>query len=310
MVVRSKKKWSVSYKMLLLGLFVAISFLYVLNDTSYTSTPVTGLYKKQAGELIKKNPDSIKNLSMFSTSDIELLLKYGPDLVKKQDQLINSILDERFRQRCSGKDRISFKYDEECNYEFFYHFMNSKIKLGRIEELTKNKEITKLVKNTYDYQKNFYSNIEYLDPYYNKWSKMINMVGWVNLLDDTEKNFWILKYSTVKLDENKPLFSQTWNRIWAFYGLGITKADDLRLVEGIDYEVVKNNICSYTPFLEDFEKEDVFKEGKPWMMIKYLNMMKFCDKKVYLINPLGYPYIRLLYCNQFSCHGFFKKDFF
>lgn len=271
------------------------------------------LYKKYYDELMetRSQQHNLKDLNDFSIQDLNAYINAKLKILTKDDrENINSLFNDKFRSVCDGKELIDFGYSDpyiqdSCNYDSVYHFMSSKIRLGYKNELLSNDHLISMVKNTYNRHKEFYSNIKCLDIKYNRWSKIINMAGWLGLFDKSEKKFWINKYAVLKLNKDQSELVQTWNRVWAFYGLEIPNVDYLRLVEGIEYDEARKNICSYTPLISTLKEHDFADEGMAVMLMKYIEIMNFCNKKVHIVNPEDYPYIRFLYCKKLICYGLF-----
>ena len=101
------------------------------------------------------------------------------------------------------------------------------------------------------------------------------MMSWLDLLNKSEKEFWIRQYSQMKVNVSQPIFPQTYNRVRVLSGLGINNVKDLE-----SYNITDTNICAYKPTIFDAFNQDIFKEGKRTMTSKYARIRLFCLQKL------------------------------
>jgi len=228
-----------------------------------------------------------KLLNNLSIPDLDnFFLMKNKDLFirsPKNNALISSTLEQRFKQKCLKADIIDWSYHNPykslaCDYEFVYHFMHLKIALGGKEKLSRNENLKDLVKNTYLKHKDEYLKRKKSSPHDNKWAHLLPCVKWLGLLEKREKNLWISWYSSTKIDKAKPILPQVWNRVWAFVSaLDVKNIEDLKNYSNLDITLAKRNICGNNLTIKNLDKENIFKEKKIVMYSKHLHIKKFCN---------------------------------
>lgn len=194
----------------------------------------------------------------------------------------NRVLDKMFKIKTSKIDKIYWDYPKtviDCDYDFIFHFIEAKLCISKKEELVKDQKLIILLKNAYEEHRQFYTNKEELEPRDNRWTKLIIIMNWLDLLSKEEKEFWIKKYACYKYSETEPKLPQAWNRVWALTeGLGILNVDDLKKIKTINFSEAEERICSYVPDVQDIFEQNVFNERDTVMLNKYVLIRKFCNK--------------------------------
>lgn len=219
---------------------------------------------------------------IFSIHDILTLTKGGSGGREELRCALNRVLNKMFDIKSKNADVLYWNYprdiSEKCDYDFIFHFIEAKINLRGEEELLGNQRLITILKNTYEEHKQEYIQKESLIPRDNRWTKLIIMMGWLNLLSKQEKEFWIEKYAYYKFTETEPKLPQAWNRVWVFTeGLGIHNINDLKKIKTIDFNKSKKIICSYIPTLQDTLEQNIFSETKNVMLSKYAKIRSFCN---------------------------------
>lgn len=220
---------------------------------------------------------------IFSVHEISSLVRNRKNLLEKELLIIlNHILDKMFKIKSTNANVIYWDCPQndarECDYDFVFHFVEAKLGLGKKEELIRNQDLITLIKNTYEKHKQEYVKKEKLVPRDNRWTKLIILMCWLDLLSKQGKRLWIEKYASYEFTESEPKLPQAWNRVWVFIqGLGISNVNDLKKIKTIDFPKAKSIICSYVPKLKDLSEQNVFNEAKNVMLSKYVKIRKFCN---------------------------------
>ena len=144
--------------------------------------------------------------------------------------------------------------------------------LNELEENERNK-ISSILKGTYQKNKNTFIK-DYLSVADRKLWKTLAMMSWLDLLNKSEKEFWIRQYSQMKVNVSQPIFPQTYNGVRVLSGLGINNVKDLE-----SYNITDTNICAYKPTLQDAFNQDIFVEGRRTMTSKFARIRLFCLQK-------------------------------
>jgi hypothetical protein len=190
---------------------------------------------------------------------------------------INTILDQKFQSICKNAKVIDFEFKNECYYDDFTHYIESKVLLGKKLELLGNKDILFLLNKTYHEHKFEFSNKTELHAKDNRWNHIIMAMNSLDMLNNSEKNFWINTYSNLKLNENEQKFPQAWNRIWMFKIFGINDIKTLAENFSLNFFYVNRTVCNYKPNVDDLRNGNVFNEPDSSMFVKYLLIKKFCN---------------------------------
>ena len=190
---------------------------------------------------------------------------------KLREQL-NELMIEKFKH-CSNLEYYSLNPLETCYVGNIYHYVDIKILLNRFS-YSERKKISFIVNNTYKNNKNIFvkDTIAVRD---NRLWKTLTMMNWLNLLNESEKEFWIRQYSQMKVNVSQPIFPQTYNRVRVLSGLGINNVKDLE-----SYNITDTNICAYKPTIFDAFNQDIFKEEKRTMTSKYARIRLLCLQKL------------------------------
>lgn len=249
---------------------------------------IVALVKFQTSK-ISQLPTQQYNISYISTLpvyEIANLISLNENLKKEPyKEEVNSILDKEFKLRCHDTEIISLETVNIqivpiCNYEFFHHYLEAKIKLGMMDEILKNERIIFILNNTYNTYKHEYANKIVLSKNENIWSHIIVSLKWLGMFDKKEKEFWIVKYSTLEFNESEPKFPQSWGRIWILmWGFDVKNVDDLQNYN-LNFTQAVENICGYTPALNSLKHENIYNENEACMMEKYLIIKRFCNMKL------------------------------
>jgi hypothetical protein len=245
--------------------------------------------------LISKHQEKyqLKKIEDLSIPDLERLitiitiishLKRGDNLIKKE---IEHLLDEKFQKICGASLLIKLEYENiywfdpyrfpSCDYEVLYHYVIAKEKLGKLDELKKDKKLTFILRKTYDLGKSNWLNEKYLRPTLNRWVHFVSAVNKLGLLDEKEKKAILKHNAELKINNKFPVLAQLWNKIWLFRELGIRNIGKLQnICSAREFLEAKRNICNFIPETLNFEKEDLFDEGADLLQNKYIAIKNFC----------------------------------
>jgi len=260
------KKFLIEYEVyfiILLFIFFIIYFFSI--NTKISNTNIDYIYSL-----------SIPEIAHFEQKQV---------LIDNKDE-INKILDQKFQaKKCLESERIRLSCSHEtspniCDVGSFTHYIEAKILLGKKDELLKNEKIISIINNTYNNNKAFYANKTILNPSDNVWVHMILAMKLLDLLNQKEKDFWVIKYANSKIDENFPKVPQQWNRIWIFRTFNIYDVYTLAEEYNLNISEIEDNICSYVPPLDDYYKENIFKESNITMLNKYNIIKTFCNSSL------------------------------
>ena len=191
-----------------------------------------------------------------------------------------------FEIKSRNADIIFWDYpkrlSDELDYDFIYHYIEVKKNLKKLDEITKNKKIIKIIMDTYKKYSSHYLNKDYIEPRDNRWVKLIIIMNWLNLFNQDQKKMLIRKFANYKFTEDEPKLPQAWNRVWAFtLGLDIRNINCLKDYFIKEFDQIKENIKSYIPTLDDVFHQNIFGEGRIVMLDKYFLIRNFCNEPVF-----------------------------
>lgn len=235
--------------------------------------------------IVKFSLEQKREIATISVQDILELISTDPTFKThpvKRD-VANSILDWNFQsKKCLESEIIDFEYHDSytsniCDFDVFSHYIDAKVKIGMKSELLKNEKLISILNRTYNEYKFKYASKDKLHPLDNRWNHIMNAMIALDLLNEDEKNFWIVKYSSLAFDENYLMFPQAWNRVWLFNAFGIYDIYNLTKYYNLNFSQVEKNICSYVPPPNAYKEENIFEESEKTMLYKYLAIRRFCN---------------------------------
>ena len=224
----------------------------------------------------EKDPYSNENHIFYDGIDWHDLIchlrideKYKKD-VKLRNKL-NEEIDSRFYEQCENEQIYSLDIQDFCNFDSYYHYIEINILLNKLNDTTKDK-ISKIVKSSYEnYKKNYIKT--YSDFRDNRLTITLISMKMLNILNESENNFWVRHYSTFIINESQLTFPQVWNIVWAFKELGIENYLILS-----KYNTSNTNACSYKHRLKDALKQNVFEESTRTLIRKFTIIRNFCGQ--------------------------------
>ncbi len=245
------------YILLVIIFVIALIFVKLKNTNSSDNNKILReLNNTQFNDLIHELPCRLRHNKEYSTNT---------DLREQLNKLIN----EKFKE-CSNLCYYSFNPRAHCYIGNIYHYVNIKILLNKFDNYEINK-VTTIVNSSYEKNRNIFIK-DYLAVRDNRLWKTLTLMNWLNLLNESEKKFWVNQYSRMKLDESQPLFPQTYNRVRVLQSLGINTVRDLK-----NYDVTDiNSVCIYKPVFQDAFNQNIFRENKKVMINKYVVIRNFC----------------------------------
>ena len=259
---------------------------------------------------IKKLEDlsDVERVKLLAIHDISTIIaKYEKSIDNKDE--INKILDQKFQaKKCLELEELYVKvisadlYSEEssnvCDIPSFTHYIEAKILLGKKDELLKNEKIISIINNTYNNNKAFYANKTY--PFtgscftFGGWIDTLYAMKLLDLLNQKEKDFWVIKYANSKIDENDILsnkFLQEYRGAWLIGEVAnIYNVNTLIKEYNLNISEIEDNICSYVPSIKshDYLLDNSLNEPRIMLFNRYLRLKYFCnfpltneDKKEY-----------------------------
>lgn len=213
-----------------------------------------------------------KNIIIDASYHLRMDEQYKKDgKIRKQ---LNIEIDKEFWNECKNKTVFSLDIRKPCNFDVFYHYIESKLLLNKLDEKTR-QMVIRLHKNSYEKYKNRYIE-DFLSVNDNRLTHMLLAAELLNELNESEKKFWILQISRMKFNESQPLFPQTWNRIWIFWRFGFKNHEELTLYGVED----TSQVCAYEPSLQDALLQNVFREETARIINKYTIIKNFCSQKL------------------------------
>ena len=203
---------------------------------------------------------------------------------------INSILDQNFKSmNCQNIESFNFDSLKYCNMDYFIHYVEAKSKLGMASEILENKKIVDILNKTYHNYKPIYANNTGLHIHDNIFNHVMLAMVPLGMISEDEKDFWIVKYSSLELNDYEIKLPQVWNRIWMFRILGVN--DVYSLIEDYDLNSSQTmkNVCGYIPPLSAYKYENYFRETSSHMLYKYFIVQSFCNVSM---TPEDYDFLK------------------
>ena len=205
---------------------------------------------------------------------------------------LNAFFAEKF-EKCNSLELYSFNSRDNCSVNDMHHYIDTKFLLNKLSDEEKEK-IANILDKTYEKNKYLFIK-DFISINDNRLWKTLDTMNWFNLLNQSEKEFWILQYSKMKFSDSQPIFPQTYNRIRVFLSVGVNSSKDLE-----KYNITPNTVCAYNPSIEDAFVQDIFREGVTVMTGKYISIKNFCMQE---INISGKNTLSLYSGRIIDCEG-------
>lgn len=210
------------------------------------------------------------------------LLTHGRNQANKK--MVQAIVIAKLRRMLSNSRNILWGYmddsERRLDFDSLFHCVELCKWTSGLSALEKERGLKEMIHACYRKRYLHYWQKKQLSPMDNKWSKLICVMVWMNLLKKTEVEAWKKKYAELSYDKTKPLFPQCWNRIWVFLrAFEIKNFSDLKRKPGFRF-VKKRNFYSYKPSFIDVINQNYFHEETHIMVLKYMNICKFLELDV------------------------------
>lgn len=255
---KNKKRTKLK-KIKLYYVILSVIFLLVLSTTFY---------------VFRKNNNHIhysKNTIIDASYHLKFDERYKKD-TKLREQL-NREIDKKFWDGCKNKTVFSLNIRMPCNFDEFYHYIESKTLLNNLDDNTR-QMLVRIYKNSYEiYKGRYVKDFSSVDD--NKLTHILLSGKLLNELNESEQKFWIMQVSRIKFNESQPLFPQTWNKVWLFWRLGFKNYKDL-IPYGIENA---SQVCAHEISLQDALSQNIFREANATMANKYAIIKNFCSQK-------------------------------